>query len=388
MASQMKRIFVVSTYSPTSRGFGGITHSVTAYLKLLSSMSLDTYFLGSNGSLQDRVTAAGIKKNLPNINVALYTPMLHKRWGIGPGLLLHLPKVVFADFIFLNGPRTLTTILVGIIARLFRKRYVFISHASLDTGRVKRTYRKHPLTFTLAEPLFCFSVNGAEWIIVTGRAEEENLDRAFKKIRVARVENFFDIDLPFTEPSDIGNGRRYIFVGRIESDKGILSFVRVWKVTAGPNDRLCIAGSGAGEYAEHVLRALRSDDRITYVGEVSQAEVFGLLTQAHVLVLPTGLDDPVIENFGNAVAEALIHSRPVMVTSGMHWDEYADSEAVMIFEPNVEAASRVIKYFSEIDRDTYHGMCVTAYELGKHFNMNNARETIQSIIEGRGAAGR
>ena len=235
---------------------------------------------------------------------------------------------------------------------------------------MKRTYRKHPLTFTLAEPLFCFSVNGAEWIIVTGRAEEENLDRAFKKIRVARVENFFDIDLPFTEPSDIGNGQRYIFVGRIESDKGILSFVRVWKVTTGPNDRLCIVGSGAGEYAGHVLRALRSDDRITYVGEVSQAEVFGLLTEAHVLVLPTGLDDP------------------MMVTSGMHWDEYADSEAVMIFEPNVEAASRVIKYFSEIDRDTYHGMCVTAYELGKHFNMNNARETIQSIIEGRGAAGR
>jgi hypothetical protein len=33
-------------------------------------------------------------------------------------------------------------------------------------------------------------------------------------------------------------------------------------------------------------------------------------------------------------------------------------------------------------------MCVTAYELGKRFNMNNARETIQSIIEGRGAAGR
>jgi glycosyltransferase involved in cell wall biosynthesis len=168
--------------------------------------------------------------------------MLHKRWGIGPGLLLHLPKLVFADFIFLHGPRTLTTILVGIIARLFRKRYVFISHACLDHGRLKRTYRKHPLTFTLAEPLFCFSVNGAEWIIVTGRAEEENIDRAFKKIRVARVENFFDIDLPFTEPSDIGNGQRYIFVGRIESDKGILSFVRVWKVTAGPNDRLCIAG--------------------------------------------------------------------------------------------------------------------------------------------------
>src|ERR1039458_9132911 len=58
MASQMKRIFVVSTYSPTSRGFGGITHSVTAYLKLLSSMSLDTYFLGSNGSLQDCVASS------------------------------------------------------------------------------------------------------------------------------------------------------------------------------------------------------------------------------------------------------------------------------------------------------------------------------------------
>jgi hypothetical protein len=41
-------------------------------------------------------------------------------------------------------------------ARLFRKRYAFISHACLDHGRLKRTYRKHPLTFTLAGALILF----------------------------------------------------------------------------------------------------------------------------------------------------------------------------------------------------------------------------------------
>jgi glycosyltransferase involved in cell wall biosynthesis len=328
------------------------------------------------------VTTAEINKILPNVDVYLYTPVLHKKWGIGPGILRHLGKIVFADLIFIHGARTMPTILSGIVARLFRKRYLVVAHAGLDHQRMKRTFRKRPVTFALLEFFVRVSVNGAERIIVSGGAEEETLHPAFRKIPVVRVENFFDLSVPFAEPSDIRIGRRYIFVGRIESDKGILTFIRVWKAAAGPDDRLFVVGSGSGQYAERVFRELKADDRIIYVGEVEGEKIPGLMTEAHVLVLPTGLDDPVTENFGNVVAETLINSRPAMVTSGMHWDEYSDSRAVMIFKPNAEAASQMIKNFSKLDQDTYNEMCAAAHKLGKRFSSDHARQKLQAIVDG------
>jgi glycosyltransferase involved in cell wall biosynthesis len=378
---KMKNVLTVSTYSPTSQGFGGITRTVTAYLSALSSTDNKISYVGPNSSLTGYVTKAGIKKILPTVNIYLYTPWLHKKWGIGPGILRHLDKIVSADVIFIHGVRTMPTSLFGIVARLLRKRYYIVAHAGLDQQRMNRTFQKHPIIFRLFELFVSISINGAERIIVSGHSEEATLHPTFKKRPVLRVENFFENPLPFAEPTDISKGKRYIFVGRVDSDKGILAFVRVWKAEASPGDRLTILGSGSGDYAEKLYREVKDDGRINNVGEVEHEMVPAFLTDSHVLVLPTGLDDPVTENFGNVVAEVLRSSRPAMVTIGMHWDQYSDSSAVMLFEPNLEGARQIIKYFSEIDQDIYRGMCVAAYNLGERFSSAHAKQKLQSLID-------
>ena len=127
------------------------------------------------------------------------------------------------------------------------------------------------------------------------------------------------IDLPqLVEPPRKGEARTLLFLGRVHPTKGIDQLLRAWARLESnhTNWELVIAGSGDPGYAKE-MKALASTlklRRVKFPGAIYGEEKSKAYFAADLFVLPTHS-----ENFGMAVAEALAHSCPCMVTQGAPW---------------------------------------------------------------------
>lgn len=97
-----------------------------------------------------------------------------------------------------------------------------------------------------------------------------------------------------------------------------------------------IVGSGAEQYSSHLKRycADRRAQNVEIHAHVNDAEREVLFQRAAVFVLPT-----YIENFGNAVTEALIRGVSVIATTGTPWTVVLEQE----FGWNIERKLRQLK---------------------------------------------
>ena len=73
--------------------------------------------------------------------------------------------------------------------------------------------------------------------------------------------------------------------------------------------------------------------RLSFVGELHGEEKIRFLSEASCFVLPT-----FSENFGIAVAEALMCGTPVITTQGAPWSGLVEQKAGWWIEPNCEEA--------------------------------------------------
>lgn len=113
-------------------------------------------------------------------------------------------------------------------------------------------------------------------------------------------------------------GRTLVFVGRLRYYKGL--HVLIAALAALPGVRLLVAGSGslAGPLAEQAAAAGVAD-RITWLGDVPDAELPLVLAAGDLYVLPAVARS---ESFGIAVAEALAAGLPAVTTevgTGTSW---------------------------------------------------------------------
>lgn len=378
----MLKIVDVSPYTPLAKGFGGIARSTGAYLQALRSISPDVHLISTTSSIDGHVSVEDLETALPGIHAHLYDASVSKKWGIGLGLLSKLPVLAGADAVIIHGTRNWPSLVASAVCRLLGKRYFTVAHATLDTSRMKRTREKHPMLYALAAALVSWTVRGSEAIIVSGALEARALPENLKDMQTIEIENFFAFDLNNVKPGSYEADKTYLFVGRIESDKGILKFIQIWKLAASAGSRLTVVGSGAGEYFDQVMAALKNDPRITYRGELNRKDTLKLIRESSVTVLPTGLDARVTENFGNTVAEALIEGRPAMVTRGLHWDAYDGSPALMIFGTGDDDIRRAIVEFDAAGRDEYAGMTAAAVELSSRFHLEKATGSLRKVLEG------
>ena len=366
-------IGVVSPYAPHSRGFGGIARATGDYLEALRRAGVRCRFLGSSASLGGRCTAAEVEALYPGVTARLFDAGLSQRWGLGLGLFARLGGLLRCDAVILQGARSFPTMLVGALCRLTGRPYALVAHATLDRSRVARTRTKRPLLFALTQALVTFAVRGAHAVVISGPLEARTLLPEVADMPLVTIENFFDFAAPAVQPRPLAAPRTYLFVGRTEPDKGILGFARVWRQVAGADSRLVLVGSGAPPYRDQVLAAVAGDPRVTYLGEVAKEQVAALMHDCAISVLPTGLDAPVTENFGNVVVEAFIAGRPAMVAEGLHWDDYAGRPALIHFPPTAEGASAAIAAFERVDADAYRAMSADAAALAARFHVARGR---------------
>ena len=126
------------------------------------------------------------------------------------------------------------------------------------------------------------------------------------------------IDMPEELDDTRDRKRELLFLGRVHPTKGIDVLLPAWRRVQSefPDWRLRIVGPDNGGHLDR-MRTLGAElgvQRVNFEGELTGEEKADAYQRASVFVLPTRN-----ENFGVAVAEALSHGTPAIVTKGAPW---------------------------------------------------------------------
>ena len=193
-----------------------------------------------------------------------------------------------------------------------------VPHGCLNPAALRHSAWKK----TLVSPLERHYMRRAACILVTTETEKAAVERWVSGVR--RIEavgmgvddlltpDFPDIpDLP-PKRSDDGP-KTFLFVGRLHPLKGLDMLLAA--LPAGAFLRVIAPDDGQQACYERLARRLGVADRVTFLGVKTGAEKIRELRAADALVLPTHS-----ENFGFAVAEALVVGTPAITTKGAPWE--------------------------------------------------------------------
>jgi alpha-1,3-mannosyltransferase len=214
----------------------------------------------------------------------------------------------WADVVHHHDPRFLfeTTVLAR---RLMRFRLLFHTHGLiLHTDAYQRL--KRGLLAVYYGPVLRHLVDG---VIADSEGDLALLKGAARVSgqRVHLIPNAIDLT-EFLKVEPAPEERTLLAFGRIDRHKGLGSLLRCLAPLAG-GWRLVVAGSGPPQLI-HELRSLADKlgiaDRLTWEGQVSDAELKTLLGRASLVLFPSEF-----EGFGLALLEAMAAGRPVIASA-------------------------------------------------------------------------
>ena len=168
----------------------------------------------------------------------------------------------------------------------------------------------------LVSPLERRYMRRAACVLVTTDTEKAAVERWVRGVRRIEVvglgvDDLLALELP---PKRMGEGpKTFLFVGRLHPLKG-LDFLLA-ALPADASLRVIAPDGGQQAHYERLARQLGVADRVTFLGVKTGAEKMREMRAADALVLPTHS-----ENFGFAVAEALVVGTPVLTTKGAPWE--------------------------------------------------------------------
>lgn len=166
-------------------------------------------------------------------------------------------------------------------------------------------------------PLQKRALEQADLLHATCEAELEEIRALGLRTPVALIPHGIDV-LPMPRIRTPRSGRTLLFLGRIHPKKGLADLLRIWGdlESRHPDWTLKIVGGGkAGRLpGMRTLANALGLRRVTFTGPLHGEDKFAAYFDADLFVLPTHA-----ENFAVAVAEALAHGCPVMVTRGAPW---------------------------------------------------------------------
>lgn len=168
----------------------------------------------------------------------------------------------------------------------------------------------------LVWPVQMRALDRASLIHATSEEEYRDIRRLGFSAPVAVIPN--GIDLPTLGSGKASDRRTLLFLGRLHPTKGLDLLLAAWRELEGrfPEWDLRIVGKGEVVH-EAGIREMSKElglRRVDFAGPLYGQEKSAAFYQAQLFVLPTRS-----ENFGVAVAEALAHGVPALVSHGAPW---------------------------------------------------------------------
>lgn len=126
----------------------------------------------------------------------------------------------------------------------------------------------------------------------------------------------YGIAVPPERPLTPGQPGMILTVGRLIARKGHAYLIEALALLARPDTHLVIVGEGHERAAlEHQVRALHLEERVSFAGRVSDAELQRLYQACQVFVLPAIVDSSGdTEMLGMVSLEAMRYGKPVVAT--------------------------------------------------------------------------
>lgn len=340
---------VVTTHIAPSQGYGGPAVSVANLVRVFSKRGVRTLVCSSDASLGARLRPTDVSLD-SHVNVSLYRSRLFKRWGFGFGALTEVFGVVrHASWVYVNGIATWPTTIGALVCAIIGRPFVVALRGGLMPEHIEYITRSKLHKWFYYRLLTFPALKRAKLIHCSSLLEAHAARRYLgENAQLLVAPNGIDTASIGSRLMPQRSELVLCYVGRISPEKGINAFIDVWQASKQDNERLVVAGDGSGPYFKQFLSYVRQAQGAIefrgYLGKEAVAEVVG---ESHFLVLPSGLGTgDVRENFGNSIAEALAHGRPVLVTKGLAWDNLEDHGAGICFdrsESGVETALERIR---------------------------------------------
>jgi len=134
---------------------------------------------------------------------------------------------------------------------------------------------------------------------------------------------------------------KFLYLGRIEPEKGISLLLDAWTRIPNRNQHLTLMGTISASYKATLTKRLASDPALRNVNveaEVPPDHALHSIDSHHILVHPSRS-----ENFGLAIAEAMCRGRPVITTTPTPWPEIQSRSAGWCVPPTPDALATAIQ---------------------------------------------
>jgi glycosyltransferase involved in cell wall biosynthesis len=295
---------------------------------------------------------------------------------LNPGFTLKILREDFDVYFINENPETFLQSFSILFAAKLRRKPVVVWTETIDTERsrelpenllkkiavkswrgFKETYRK--ILFRFSDRFLAFSGMAEEFLVDRGVPEE----KIETQIQVMPGEL-----LPEPEENDLGekySGKKMILsLGYLEERKGVQDLIQAFREIEDEDYRLVIAGTGP--YEEELKNQAEGDDRIEFVGYLSEQEKASYFDAADLFVLPT-YHDP----WGLVVNEAIHYGTPVVTTEAAGAKELVEKALIYSAGETEELEQLLVKEkYSQIEVSTDAALGISGIEaaLEKHFS--------------------
>jgi glycosyltransferase involved in cell wall biosynthesis len=339
-----------------------VAESASDLARVWTEQGHQVHLLASDASAPGRIDVPQAAA-LAHCRVSLYRADFAKKQGLGLGAVGMIWRAIKdADLIYIAGVSTWPTTLALLFCRLRRKPFGLGVRGGFLREHVAHIRAKKPIKWLFYNLLVRPMASGARCIHAMSEMEQEHVAPFFKAPTVVASLGV-DCRVLRSEPplAPLPNGgRRYLYVGRFSPEKSVVAMLRAWLDGARSQDRLTLAGDGPGEYAERVKSLASADERVAVLGYVPRGQVFEQIRAHDFLIMPSGMEADVRENFGIVVAEALALGRPVLSAKGLAWDTLDSAGAGIVFLPEATAFQAALRESSSLTSQAYSGMAAAA----------------------------
>ena len=147
---------------------------------------------------------------------------------------------------------------------------------------------------------------------------------------------------------------RLLYLGRLHVKKGLENLLEAWSMVRPADWSLAIAGIDEGGYQRRLeARAaeLGITETVEFIGPVFGAAKWRFLASGHAFVHPS-----FSENFGIAVAEAMVIGLPVIATEGTPWALLAERQLGWWVQPTPAALAGALREMTSLPRNRLRAM--------------------------------
>ncbi len=233
------------------------------------------------------------------------------------------------------------------------------------------------------------SLRRASKIIAVSQSTKNDIMEIFKiaatKITVVYEGGNFDYDRQLVSsaiPVGLETKTYFLFIGTIEPRKNLLLLIAAYKnfVQAGNNDFDLVLAGKSGWKNEEIFAAIKSvnqtlgEEKIKYLGFISNEEKVALYQSAYALILPSKY-----EGFGLPAAEALQFNLPLILANNSALPEIG-GEAALYIDSGSE--SSILGVLQEITHNSagYEKLKSEAHLRASQFAWESSAEEVNRVL--------